>query len=59
MVEAQKDERKENRGYRSSIQRDVYMRNIANIIPNRSYLRSNADIPKLSEINFICKYFKI
>ena len=29
------------------------------LIPNGCYLRSNADIPKLSEINFICKYFKI
>ena len=25
----------------------MYTRNIANIMPNRSYLRSNADIPKL------------
>ena len=30
--------------------RGLYMRNIAGIMPNRSYLRSNADIPKLAEI---------
>jgi len=29
--------------------RGLYIRNIANIMPNRSYLRSNADIPKLGE----------
>jgi len=29
--------------------RGLYMRNIANIMPNGSYLRSNADIPKLGE----------
>jgi len=30
--------------------RGMYIRNIADIMPNRSYLRSNADIPKLSAI---------
>lgn len=29
--------------------RGMYIRNIADIMPNRSYLRSNADIPKLGE----------
>jgi len=29
--------------------RGLYMCNIANIMPNGSYLRSNADIPKLGE----------
>jgi len=61
MEEAQKEERKENRGNGSFIQRDVYVQycgitpkwkdiRIADIIPNGSYLCSNADIPKLSGI---------
>ena len=32
-----------------STSRGLYMRNIGDIIPNGSYLRSNADIPKLGE----------
>ena len=36
--------------------RGLYMRNIADIIPNRSYLRSNADIPKLYAIDFGMPY---
>jgi len=59
MEEAQNDERKKNRG--DIIQRVVYAQiaditlkwkdiRIADIIPNGSYLRSNADIPKLGEI---------
>ena len=56
MVEAQKDERKENRGDRRFIQRV----RIADILPKRKDIRiadiirsdmcSNADIPKLYEI---------
>ena len=44
MVEAQKDEKTENRGER------IYVLQI--LIPNGCYLRSNADIPKLSEIAY-------
>jgi len=48
--EAQKDERAENRGDRRFIQR-MYMRNIADIIPNGSDICSTADIPELSTTN--------
>jgi len=62
MEEVQKDERKENRGDGSFIQRDVYAQycgyntkmdgytHCRYIIPNGSYLRSNADIPELGEM---------
>jgi len=63
MEEAQKEERKENRGNGSFIQRDVYVQYCGyntkmegythcryNTIPNGSYLCSNADIPKLYEM---------
>ena len=49
MEEVQKDERKEIEEIGVS-SRGMYMRNIADIIPNGSYLRSNADIPKLAAI---------
>jgi len=39
--------------------RGMYMRNIADIMPNRSYLRSNADIPKLSAIRLRMNIFQI
>ena len=51
MEETQKDERKENRGDRVS-SRGMYMRNIADIIPNGSDICSTADIPELYAINF-------
>ncbi len=37
----------------------MYIRNIADIMPNRSYLRSNADIPKLSAIRLRMNIFQI
>ena len=48
MEGAQKDERKKIKEMGDSF-RGLYIRNIANIMPNRSYLRSNA-IPKLYAI---------
>ena len=52
MEGAQEDERKKKRGVGVS-SCGMYIRNIANIMPNRSYLRSNADIPELYVIALI------
>ena len=52
MEEVGKDERMKGRNIKEmgGSSRGMYIRNIADIIPNWSYIRSTADITKLSKI---------